>query len=112
VKNAGFLRTLMMPRFMEVLLKTKWYERELFFNTAIAAEDLITLNEFKILDQSSEKCNFVLIGHENRCKILNYLIKKYHNLENEIKCLYKKDEVSKLSIEGAIAIAKKAGYLK
>jgi len=74
VKNAGFLRTLMMPRFMEVLLKTKWYERELFINTAIAAEDLITLNEFKILDQSVE-CNFVLIGHENRCKILNYLLK-------------------------------------
>lgn len=111
VKNAGFLRTLMMPRFMEVLLKTKWYERELFINTAIAAEDLITLNEFKILDQSVE-CNFVLIGHENRCKILNYLLKKYYNLKNEIKCIYKKDEISRLSIEGAIAIAKKAGYLK
>lgn len=111
VKNAGFLRTLLMPRFMEVLLKTKWYERELFINTAIAAEDLITLNEFKILNQSVE-CNFVLIGHENRCKILNYLLKKYYKLKNEIKCIYKKDEIGRLSIEGAIAIAKKAGYLK
>jgi len=93
VKNAGFLRTLMMPRFMEVLLKTKWYERELFFNTAIAAEDLIALNEFKIFDQSSEKCNFVLVGHKIRCKIFSYLLNKYYGITGNIKFIYDEEDI-------------------
>lgn len=111
VRNAGFLRTLMMPRFMEILLKTKWYERELFVNAAITAEDLIVLNEFKILNQSFEY-DFVLVGHKIRCEILSYLIKKYYKTGGEIKCIYDKDEISQLSIEGAITIARRAGYLK
>jgi len=110
VKNAGFLRTLMMPRFMEVLLKTKWYERELFFNASIAADDLITLNEFKILNLSLN-CDFVLVGQENRCKILAYLLKKYYAITGNIKSIYNEEDISQLSIKGAITIAQKAGYL-
>ncbi len=36
IEHAGFLRTLLMPRFMEVLLKNNWYERDLFLNAAIS----------------------------------------------------------------------------
>ena len=81
VKNAGFLRTLMMPRFMEVLLKTKWYERRLFINAAIVAEDLRALNEYKTLN-CLLNCDFVLIGHKIRCKILSYLLKKYYRVKH------------------------------
>jgi len=111
VKNAGFLRTLMMPRFMEVLLKTKWYERRLFINAAIVAEDLKTLNEYKTLN-CLLNCDFVLIGHEIRCKILSYLLKKYYRVTEKIKCIYEKEEIDQLSIGGGIAIAQTAGYLK
>jgi len=111
VRNAGFLRTLMMPRFMEVLLKTKWYERKLFINAAIVAEDLRGLEEFKTLNCSSH-CDFVLIGHKIRCKILSYLLKKYYKVTEKIKCIYKKEEIDQLSIGGGIAIAETAGYLK
>jgi len=111
VRNAGFLRTLMMPRFMEVLLKTKWYERKLFINSAIIAEDLRTLGEFKTLNYSLY-CSFVLVGHKIRCKILGYLLKKYYGVTERIKCVYEKKEIDQLSIGGGIIVAKKAGYLK
>ena len=110
VRNAGFLRTLLMPRFMEVLLKTRWYERELFFNASIAADDLIALNDFNIFNLSLSR-NFVLVGHKTRCKILSYLIKKYSKMGGKIKCIYDKDEINQLSFEGAITISRRAGYL-
>ena len=111
VRNAGFLRTLMMPRFMEVLLKTEWYERKLFINTAIIAEDLRTLDEFKTLNNLLY-CSFVLVGHKIRSKILGYLLKKYYGVTEKIKYIYEKEEIDQLSIGGGIIIAQKAGYLK
>jgi len=96
---------------MEVLLKTKSYERELFFNAAIAADDLITLNDFNKLNLSLSR-NFVLIGRKIRCKIFSYLLNKYYkNIEN-VKSIYNEEKISNLSIEGAITIVKKAGYIK
>jgi len=111
VRDAGFLRTLLMPRFMEVLLKTKWYERELFFNAAIAADDLITLNDFNTFNLSLSR-NFVLVGHKIRCKIFSYLLNKYYENTENIKSIYGEEEISNLSIEGAITIVKKAGYIR
>jgi len=110
VRNAGFLRTLMMPRFMEVLLKTTSYERELFFNAAISTEDLKVTKEFSLFNFSLINNNFILVGHKNRCEILNYMLKEYCGVKNKIKMIYKKGDINKLSIEGAISIAKKAGY--
>ncbi|MBA7531078.1 hypothetical protein ES705_23289 [subsurface metagenome] len=112
IKNVGFLRSLIMPRFMEVLLKTKWYERELFVNSAITAEDLKVVNDFKLLNFSLSNSNFILVGHKNRCEILNYMLKEYCGAKNKIKMIYKKEDVDKLVIEGAISIAEKAGYFK
>ena len=112
VQNVGFLRSLIMPRFMEVLLNTKWYERELFVNSAITAEDLKVVNDFTLLNFSLSNSNFILVGHKNRCEILNYMLKKYCGVKNKIKMIYKKRDIDKLSIEGAISIAKKAGYFK
>lgn len=112
VQNVGFLRSLIMPRFMEVLLNTKWYERELFVNSAITAEDLKVVNDFTLLHFSLSNSNFILVGHKNRCEILNYMLKEYCGVKNKIKMIYKKGDINKLSIEGAISIAKKAGYFK
>jgi len=112
VQNAGFLRSLIMPRFMEVLLQTKWYERELFVNSAICVDDLKVLNDFKLLDISLTDSSYLLVGHKIRCNILSYMLKEYHKVENEIKIISNKEEIDQLSIQGAIAIAKKVGYLK
>lgn len=54
---------------------------------------------------------FKLVGHKQRCEILNYMLKKYFGVENKIKMIFQKADIEKLSIEGAIFIAKQAGYL-
>ncbi len=112
VKNAGFLRTLLMPRFMEVLLKNTWYERDLFLNAAISAEDLKVLNEFSLFKFSLLETNFVLVGHSRRCRILKYFLIKHYNIKKEIQIIFKKEEIDQLGISGAISIAQKAGYLE
>jgi len=110
VQNAGFLRSLIMPRFMEVLLNTKWYERELFINSAITTEDLKVTNDFSLFNFSLSNSNFVLVGHKQRCEILDYMLKKYFGVKTKIKMIYEEKDIEKLSIEGAIFIAKQAGY--
>jgi len=110
IQNVGFLRSLIMPRFMEVLLNTEWYERELFINSAITTEDLKVVNDFSLLHFSLSNSNFILVGHKNRCEILNYMLKEYCGVKNKIKMIYRKGDINKLSIEGAISITKKAGY--
>ncbi|MEA3454572.1 MAG: 2-dehydro-3-deoxygalactonokinase [Candidatus Caldatribacteriota bacterium] len=112
VKNAGFLRTLLMPRFMEVLLKNTWYERDLFLDAAISAEDLKVLNEFSLFKFSLFETNFVLVGHYRRCRLLKHFLIKHYHIKKEIRIIFKKEEIDQLGINGAINIAQKAGYLK
>lgn len=106
VMNAGFIRTLLMPRFMEVLLDTTPYQRKLFIESAIAAEDLKTINDFNSAKMSLNN-NFVLIGQKERCRIFSYLLKNYFEIDN-ITSISNKTEVDNLSIVGAVKIAKKA----
>jgi len=110
VIHAGFLRTLMMPRFMEVLLKEPWHVRRQFIDAAIVTEDLRCLNDFDLLDFPKET-NFVLVGYKRRCNIFKYLLEKFYGIK-EIKEIVEKDRVDMLSIRGAIAVAEKAGYLR
>jgi len=112
IEHAGFLRTLLMPRFMEVLLKNTWYERDLFLDAAISCEDLKVLQEFSLLNFSLSDSNFILIGHERRCRLLKHFLSKRYNIEREIQTIYKKEEIDQLGINGAISIAEAAGYLK
>jgi 2-dehydro-3-deoxygalactonokinase len=110
VHNAGFLRTILMPRFMDVLLDTQWYERELFLNSAITSEDLRTMNDFGLL--GFDKYNsFVLVGDKKRSGIYKYLLEEKVKGTPDIKQICEQDEIDRLSIDGAIEVAKKAGYL-
>lgn len=106
VQSAGFLRTLLMPRFMEVLLDTKWYERKFFVDSAIASEDIRILNEAEKLLGYNLDTNYFLIGHEGRCKIYEELIKNRIKLERKIKSIFKKEEIDMLTINGVLAILK------
>jgi len=111
VVNAGFLRTLMMPRFMEVLLETEWYEREFFFSSAIACEDLRALNDFDLLGFKKES-SFVLVGHKERNRLYGYLLKEKYGAVKHIQEISEEEQIDRLAIDGAIAVAKKAGYLR
>jgi 2-dehydro-3-deoxygalactonokinase len=109
VVKAGFLRTLMMPRFMEVLLNEPWYIRRQFIDATIVAEDMRALSDFNLLG-FPENTGFVLIGYKRRCRIFKYLLQKYFGIK-DVREIVAKDRIDLLSIRGAMAIAKKAGYL-
>lgn len=109
--HAGFLRTILMPRFMEVLLGIPAQTRRLFIDTAIGTEDLQVLRDFPLVGFSADT-PFVLIGHASRCRIFRYLLTRYLGVTREIREITDPEEIDRLSITGAITIARRAGYLK
>jgi len=109
IKESGFLRSLLLPRFMDVLLKTKWYERKLFMESIIASEDLKAMSQLKKFDFPSD-VNFILIGPQRRSLVYEYLLKERMNITNIFKISNKKD-IDYLSIKGSIHLAKLAGLI-
>jgi 2-dehydro-3-deoxygalactonokinase len=110
VLHAGFLRALLMPRFMEVLLRIPAPARRLFLDAAIGAEDLQVLDDFPLLGFSTDT-PFVLIGHPSRCQIFRYLLARYRGITREIAEVSDPEDVDRLAILGGVAIAQRAGQL-
>jgi len=110
VTHAGFARSLLMPRFMDVLLHAPVQMRRLFLEGAIGAEDLRALADFPLVGFPADTM-FVLVGQRGRCRILQYLLEAYHKPGQKVIPISDPDQVDRLSIQGAITIAQKAGYL-
>jgi 2-dehydro-3-deoxygalactonokinase len=110
VAHAGFLRTLLMPRFMEVLLRIPASSRRLFIDAAIGAEDLQALRDFPLLGFDADT-PFVLVGHPARCRIFRDILHRHYGVTREICELSEPEQVDRLAIRGAVAIAQRAGYL-
>jgi 2-dehydro-3-deoxygalactonokinase len=110
VAHAGFLRALLMPRFMEVLLGIPAASRRLFIDAAIGAEDLLALRDFPLLGFASDT-PFVLVGHPTRCRIFRYMLGRHYGATCEIREVSDPDEVDRLAILGAVTIAQRAGHL-
>ncbi|MFW6139703.1 MAG: 2-dehydro-3-deoxygalactonokinase, partial [Spirochaetota bacterium] len=111
VENSGFLRSLLMPRFLDTLLDTKWYQRKLFVESLIASEDMKSMNQFQPLGFPSDT-NFILIGSGRRCAIYEYLLKNKVGINKDIVKITADDEVDMLGIRGAISIANLAGIMQ
>jgi 2-dehydro-3-deoxygalactonokinase len=111
VVEAGFLRALLMPRFLDVLLHVPAPARRLFLEAAIGAEDLRALRDFSLIDFPTDT-PFVLIGHTSRCRIFRYLLMRHWGVAREIRMITDPGEIDQLSIAGAVAIARRAGYLQ
>jgi 2-dehydro-3-deoxygalactonokinase len=110
VQHSGFLRSLLMPRFLDTLLKTKWYERKLFVEAGIAAEDMRCLNQFAALGFPT-KTAYILVGSKGRCRIYDYLLKEKMKLATEVIQISSPESIDALSIQGAVYLAGKAGLL-
>jgi 2-dehydro-3-deoxygalactonokinase len=110
VKRSGFTRAMLMPRFLDVLLKTKWYERMLFVGAAIASEDLGVLDGFSALEFPLDT-NFILCGSERRCAIYDYLLREKVKINRNILAITSTEDIDMLSVQGAIYIARTAGLL-
>lgn len=110
IEKTGFLRSLMMPRFLDTLLDTKWYQRKLFVEAAIAAEDMSALNQFSSLGFPVET-SFVIIGDQKRCRIYDYLLSKKTKNGTVNYSITDTAQIDLLSIQGALHIAEKAGII-
>ncbi len=110
VMGSGFLRSMLMPRFLDTLLDTHWYERKLFVEGAIASEDLRSLDQFETLGFPL-KTDFVLIGNDRRCSIYERLFREKRGFSGEILKISDDEQVDNLSISGALELARRAGLL-
>ena len=110
VHHAGFLRALLMPRFMEVLLKVPAEIRRTFVEAAIVAEDLRALQDFPLLG-FPRGCPMVLIGSPSRCRVFREVLALAAAAGPVVVEISAEDAVDRLSIEGAVAIARRAGWL-
>jgi 2-dehydro-3-deoxygalactonokinase len=110
VRHAGFLRALLMPRFMEVLLKVPAEIRRTFVEAAIAAEDIRALQDFPLLGFPRD-CPMVLIGSPSRCRVFQEVLALAAAAGPVVVEISAEEAVDRLSIEGAVAIARRAGWL-
>jgi len=108
---AGFLRALLMPRFLEVLLDVPAPKRRLFLEAAIATEDLVALDDFPLLGLSRD-VPFVLVGRPERCALFGALLERRLGPGVVFSEISSAEDVDWLSIRGAVAVAQRAGYLK
>jgi len=103
VEHAGLGRTMLMPRFMQVLLETSGDERILFINAAIAVDDIKAFMEFK--SQGYDTKNYLFFGHESRCNLYSYLIRKEFGDDTKIESIYDNDIIAGLTVKGSVAVA-------
>ncbi len=110
VEESGFLRTLLMGRFMDVLLHTEWYERRLFIEAAIASEDMKALGKFGEMG-FLQNTTMILVGSLARCRIYEYLLKNQLGWKGKILSMSDTDEIDQLNIQGSLYLAEEAGLM-
>lgn len=103
VNKAGIVRTMLMPRFMEVLLKTTSAERRLFVDAAIAEDDMRAFEEFNA--QGCAASEYILFGHKQRCELYTYLIHQRFGQDVKIRSIDDYDKIFDLTIKGVLAVA-------
>lgn len=109
IREVGLVRALMFPRFLDVLLDTKWYERRLFFDALIAAEDMLAIKQLKMLTDKPSN-NYYLIGRPERCRLYEFILKE-NDPQASVHCITDVNEIDELSIQGILMVARKGGIV-
>ena len=102
-QEVGLDRSMLIPRLMQVLLKTDYKERNLFIDAAIAADDMRLIAEFERQGHFAQK--YILFGHASRCKIYAYLLEKHCPKDTEIVSVSDPNRLAQLTVRGAMRIA-------
>lgn len=105
VEREGIVRAFLMPRFMQVLMKSTAQERRLFTDGAIAADDMKTFAAIR--EQGGLKGTIILFGHSSQCRIYQYLLEKRLHVEGQIQSISDPDTLGELTVCGVTAAAKK-----
>lgn len=103
VTAGGLNRALLMTRFMQVLMRTHWYERKLFLESLIAGEDLRCLRDFEALDFPT-RTSLHLIGAPDRCAVFRHLIQRHQVFLGPVVELSDPEAIDRLGLAGALAL--------
>ena len=106
--SAGLLRSLLMTRFMDVLLSTEWHERRLFVEASLASADLQAMSQFDRMG-FDKNTPFLLIGKARRCEIYRRLITKNLRIQQPVTTMCEAADIDLLSIHGALTLARRLG---
>lgn len=110
VHNSGLLRAMLMPRFMQVLLKTNAKERRLFINAAIATEDMRVLSGAAACGFNLQT-DYYIMGTEQMCHLYDQLVKKRLGGKFQRVLCYEKNKIIDITIRGAIEIVRESGVV-
>jgi 2-dehydro-3-deoxygalactonokinase len=110
IERSGYLRSLMYVRFLDTLVHARWYERKLFAEALLAAEDMRALHQVQELTGLSSN-NFILIGMKRRCRIYEHLLRSKINQKCHVSLITAEADIDHLSIRGVISLAKMKGIL-
>jgi 2-dehydro-3-deoxygalactonokinase len=110
IKRSGLLRSLMYVRFLDTLVHAHWYERKLFAEALLAAEDMRALPQVEELTHLSSD-DFILIGIQRRCRIYEHLLRSKINPRCRVRMITSEADIDNLSIRGVISLAKMKGIL-
>lgn len=105
IQRGGLNRSLMYIRFLDVLVHAPWYERKLYTEALIAADDMRSISQVQELTGISP-LNFIFVGLERRCRIYEHLLRNKVNPEYQVRMITSQEEIDHLSIRGVIKLAK------
>ncbi|MFZ7133163.1 MAG: 2-dehydro-3-deoxygalactonokinase [Eubacteriales bacterium] len=107
VNETGILRTMLMPRFMQVLMSTTANERTTFVNASIATEDMKIFN--KAIDYKFElNTDFFIMGQKARCDLYEILLKKDIHPNIRVTKIWEEEDIQNVTIIGALEVMKNA----
>lgn len=109
--RGGFLRALMIPRFMDTLMDTTAAQRRGFMETALAVEDMQALKEYPRRGFSSA-APFVLIGNAARCGIYARVLRRFLGKDHPVLAISEREDIESLAIGGALDLGRRAGIVK
>jgi len=110
VMRSGLQRGLICVRLLDILVHTRWYDRKLFAEALLAAEDMRALRQAQGL-MDLPGTSFILIGAKRRCLIYEHLLKTKVSPECNMSMITEETEIDQLSIQGLLSLAKKASIL-
>jgi len=103
VTAGGLNRALLMPRFMQVLMRTRWYERKLFLESLIAGEDVRAVRDFGALGLPTDT-GMYLVGPKFRCAVYRFLLEQHRHFQGPILEITDPDAIDELGPAGALEI--------
>jgi len=110
VTGGGLTRALLMTRFMQVLMQTRWYERKLFLETLIAGEDLRSLRDIEGCGFSS-RTPVWFVGAPERVAVYRHLIGWQGLFAGPVHAVSNPEAIERLGPVGAAEIFRERGAM-